>query len=101
MITYLLIPGYALWAAPAATNKRHSHPITKTESPDIPANCCNSPCQLVTWNMRKSNIRVVTFPTVPVAATHASRSYFDDYAVPFWLRNWDVPYLGPSSELFV
>jgi hypothetical protein len=89
IIANLLIPRCALRAGATAAYERHRHAIAAFPLSHVFANRRDNSGQFMTGHVWKLNIRVVSDPAVPVAATNTSSHNLDYNAVRFriWIRD--------------
>ena len=76
----LLVAGAAFMAMTAAGDEGHGDAVAGLEAGDVFADGGDHACEFVAGNMRQADIRVMTHPSVPVAAAEAGRLYLDDHA---------------------
>ena len=82
MVADLVISGVALRAGAAGTHEWDGHAIALFPSGDAFPRLLNDSCQLVPRHMREdTDVRIVTQPAMPIAATDPARLDADDYAI--------------------
>ena len=79
VITNLMIARSALRACSAPTNKRQRDPLSRFPLHDLRANGVNNSGKLVSRNMGKANVRIMTHPAVPIASAQPGCLYVDHH----------------------
>ena len=74
VITDLVVARVTLWASSATTYKRQRDTIAGLPVGNVLANSFDNAGKLMSWHMRKADIRIMPHPAVPIAATQPRRS---------------------------
>jgi hypothetical protein len=88
-VAHLLVAAIAFRTSPTATDKRHGDAITHLPSGDIPPHRRYDPRQFVTRHMRQLNVRIMTFPAMPVASAYTRAKDLNNHTVTLGGRVFD------------
>ena len=78
VIADVVITGVTLGACPASAHKGHGYVITFFPEGNVLSHRFNISCQLVSRNVGKLDIRIMTHPGMPITAAH-TRCHDLDY----------------------
>jgi len=86
MGTHLLVSGAATPAPAAPGDERNRHPVSLPPAPDVTPDLHHDTGDLVTGHMGEHDVRIVAYPTVPVASADPVGLHAEDHSVRCRLR---------------